>query len=64
MVAPARLAAVALAVLGLGLIAAAIAGESFAALRLYVGLGLLVLALLASGLQVLLRSGAPQGEES
>lgn len=53
-----------MAFFGLGLIAAAFLGEAFGALRLFAGLGLLALALIVSGLQVLLRNGPAPTEES
>jgi hypothetical protein len=64
MVAPAHVAALAMACFGLGLIAAAFLGEAFGAVRLLGGLGLLALALIVSGLQVLSRNGAAAREEA
>lgn len=56
--APAHVVALALACFGLGLIMAAFAGGSFGALRLFGGLGLLILAMITSGIQLLTRTGA------
>jgi hypothetical protein len=64
MVAPAHAVAFAMAFFGLGLIAAAFLGDAFGAFRLLGGLGLLALALIVSGLQVLLRHGAGAAEEA
>ena len=55
----AQVAAMAMGVLGLGLVAAAFIGSSFGPLRLFFGLGLVVTALITAGLQMLVRNAAP-----
>ena len=63
--APAHVAAIACGFFGLGLIAAAFLGEALGAVRLVGGIGLLVLAMILSGVQALLRHGAgAEGKES
>lgn len=57
--APAQVAALALGVLGLGLVAAAFAGDAFGPTRLFLGLGLLVTAMITAGLHLLIRHSAP-----
>jgi hypothetical protein len=59
MPAPATYVALALAVFGLGSVAAAFLGEGFALARLVLGLALLGLALLVAGAQALLAHAAP-----
>ena len=62
--APAHVIAIALACLGLGLVAAAFIGEPFRLARLLLGIGLVVVAMIASGIQALNRHGAPAKEET
>lgn len=62
--APAHVVAIGLACFGLGLIAAAFVGEPFGLSRLLLGIGLLVVAMITSGIQLLNRHGAPVREEA
>jgi hypothetical protein len=57
-IAPAHLVAISLGFFGLALVVAAFVGETFAALRLFGGIGLLVAAMITSGVQLLSRHGA------
>lgn len=57
--APAHIAAISLAVFGVGLIAAAFVGAGFGTLRLLFGIGLVVAALITAGVQLLSRHAAP-----
>ncbi|HJQ93626.1 MAG TPA: hypothetical protein VJ874_05005 [Candidatus Thermoplasmatota archaeon] len=57
--APATVAGLACAVLGLGLVASAFLGEGFGVVRLFLGLGLLVTGMITAGLQLLLGKAAP-----
>ncbi len=61
--APANLAAVALAVFGIGLIVAAFVGAGLGTLGLGVGIVLVVAGLITAGLHSLTRHGAPTRPE-
>jgi len=62
-IAAAHLAAIALGVFGLGLVVAAFIGSTFGEVRLFIGIGLLVVAMVTSGLQLLATGGATRDEE-
>jgi hypothetical protein len=61
--APAYLAAIAFAIFGAGLVVSAFLGASFAAVRLFAGLGLLVVAMVTSGLQALATGGGTREDQ-
>jgi ABC-type multidrug transport system permease subunit len=63
-VAPGNLVAMAMALFGLGLLVAAFLGDPPPTLRLGFGIGLLVLALLTSGAQLLFAHAARDEEET
>jgi hypothetical protein len=56
--APAQVAALGMAAIGIGLIAAAFIGESLGAVRMGLGLTLVIAALITAGLQALNSHGA------
>ncbi|MHB1262323.1 MAG: hypothetical protein ACYC2H_11490 [Thermoplasmatota archaeon] len=65
-IAPANLAAITMAIFGVGLIAAAFLGAGVDALRLFFGIVFVVAALITAGLNLLMRHGASTsvGEEA
>lgn len=56
---PANLASIALAILGMGLIAMAVSTTSVGAIGLVLGIALIVAALITAGLGMLTRHGVP-----
>jgi hypothetical protein len=61
---PAHVAAIAMAAFGLALVVAAFVGASFGVVRLLVGLALIVIAMVTSGLQLLATGGGASDEEA